>query len=68
MLSVLPDLARPHALYGQLAVHLGREGRAGLPGALHLLVEATGARSAVLRGPGPDAPLLAGGQAWASDA
>ena len=59
MLSVLPDLSRPYALAGQLAVHLGREGAPGLPGALHLLVESTGARSAVLRRSGTAGELIA---------
>ncbi len=59
MLSVLPDLSRPYALAGQLALHLGREGAPGLPGALRLLIEGTGARSAVLRYATGDRALIA---------
>lgn len=59
MLDVLPDPSRPYALAGRLAVHLGREGAPGLPGALHLLVESTGARSAVLRRSGTGGELVA---------
>lgn len=59
MLGVVRDQADPQAVVGRIAVHLGREGAAGLSGALALLVEATGVRSAVLRRPGAGGELLA---------
>ena len=48
-LGAVPDLPDPQALLGRVAVHLGRQGAAGLPGALELLVAGMRLRSAVLR-------------------
>lgn len=59
VLGVLPDLPDREAVLGRLALHLAREGATGLPGALAVLVEGTGIRSAVLRRAGDGDDLLA---------
>ncbi len=59
--GAVPDLGDPGAVVGRLAVHLGREGAAGLAGALEILVEGCGLRSAVLRAlPGGELVAVAG--------
>ena len=59
MLGPVPDLPAPDALVGRIAVQLARQGAAGLNGALRLLVEGTGARSAVLYRTDADEQVLA---------
>lgn len=59
-LDAAPDVRTAHSVVGRVAVLLGHEGVAGLPEALALLVEATSARSAVLRRAGGAGELLAG--------
>jgi len=55
----LPTPDGPADAVAGLALDLARTGRAGLGAALAALVAATGLRSAVLHGPGPDAVVLA---------
>lgn len=62
VLGVVPDLLDPQAVVGRVAVHLGREGANGLSGALAVLVEGTGLRSAVLRRPGEGDLLAVAGE------
>jgi len=58
VLDALPDPFDRSVLAGRVAVQLGREGVAGLPAALALLVRSTGIRTAVLRRAGDRGDLL----------